>query len=241
MQTKYSHGQPVLAAVVMLAVMTLACSIFAIPPLNAATPTPTGQINAVEATPSASAADKKNWQLWEGTIASQTSRQFTSNGSTVNTCKTGWDTNFLFTVDTAGDVNGVGFAKLSSGPDCSPHSITGNTSEMTMSVKGRKDQTAFYLNLGAIDFKPKPSGDFGGFELLVTNGACPPTMATLKIPLTGSGSAQAKLDLSGILTGCGGSKDDVMSNQSQVDLKYRFKCGEDPLGPSDPDIQGICQ
>ncbi len=235
---RISAGIVILATASLLSAI-IACNALVPPNKSKATPTPTRQINAIEVgigTP----ADKRNWQVWKGTIVSQTSRKYLSNGSLVNTCETDWTTDFLFTIDPAGNVSGIGSANLTSGPACSPHPISGNTTYMVISVSGRKDETAIYLQLGVSEFRPMPSGDFGGYILLNSNGACPPTTQSITVPLTSSTTAQTQLVLSAVLTGCAGSKDDQMSNQSQVELHFDFLCADNPLAPSDPNAK-ICE
>ncbi len=239
MQTKY-RVQRILWFLILTGTMTFACAIPALPLQTRATPTPTGQINAIENGTTGPAVDKSNWGVWAGGITSHTSRQYMVNGAVANTCTTDWATDFMFTVDPTGNVDGIGTSSLSTGPDCSPHTVSGNSTGMVISVKGREDQSAFYLNLGIMGVEPMPSVDFGGYSLLISNGACPPVMQSITIPKLGSTSAEAQLDLSGIMTGCAGSKDDLMTNQSQVKLEYRFKCSENPFG-SDPNADKICE
>lgn len=231
---RISTGIVILATASLLAA-SLACN--ALVPPGRVTPTPTGQINAIEAgTP----ANKKNWQVWAGTITSQTSRQFMSNGSLVNTCTTNWNTEFLFTIDPVGNVSGFGSADLTDGPTCSPHAIPVNTTYMVISISGRKDETAIHLQLAASEIQPMPSGDFGGYILLNSNGACPSVTQSITVPLTSSTAAQTQLDLHAVMTGCAGSNDDLMSNQSQVELHFDFLCADNPLAPSDPNAK-ICE
>lgn len=224
------------AALLALLVMgSLACTALPLVPGSKPTPTPAGQTNALETTPTASAAQKKDWQVWQGSIVSQTSREYMINGSVVNSCQTDWETDFEFTIDPVGDIYGVGSAQLKSGPTCSPHPIPNNTNYLALTLQGRKDASAIHLGLGGTGvIRPMPSADFGGYFLLTSNGACPPVKQSLAIPLTGPSTAQAQLDLSGIMTGCAGSKDDLMRNQSQVSLEQIGKCSDNPFAPNDP-------
>jgi hypothetical protein len=228
-------------AVAILTLSILACSTL-IPPIRAtATPTPTGQIGAVEI--GTLSGNKRDWQIWAGTITSTTSRKFMNpgDGTQVNQCETDWILDLDFAVDSAGTVSGMGDANLSTGPTCSPVTITGNTTNMKVLLHGRKDQNAFYLDLGVNSFQPMPSGDFGGFMLLMNNGACPPVKHDNTIPLTSPTTAANQLNLSGTMTGCGGSAQDQVSNQSNVNLRYRFKCSEIPADMNDPLLKQLCQ
>jgi len=242
MNNKYASRRSsmhILLFLVFMGGFALACDALTVP--SSVTPTPTGQINAVEAGTATLTGDKKHWQVWKGTMVSQTSRKFMSNGNLVNTCQTKWNTLFAFVIDAVGDISGIGSADLTEGPTCSPHPVSGNTTHMVLSIDGRKDQTAVYLSFKVAQIEPYPSGDFGGYSLINTNGACPPTMQSLTIPLTSSTTAQAQLDLNATMTGCAGSKDDQMSNQSQVNLEYTGKkCSDNPFDPSDP-AATICE
>jgi hypothetical protein len=230
----------ILATASLLLAAGFACTAITAPGKASATPPPTGQINAIEVGTPAQPVDKKNWQVWAGTILSQTSRQYMSDGSPVNTCETNWETNFLFTIDPVGNISGIGYADLTDGPTCSPHPISGNTTHMTISVSGRKDDSAIYLNVGVSEFEPMPSADFGGYILLNSNGACPPVAQSIEIPMTSPTTAQAQLNLNATMTGCAGSMGDQMSNQSQADLHFDFICSDNPFNPSDPEAQ-ICK
>ncbi len=245
MQTKYPKEhqpttRPLVLFLCLLGLTAFACAALPILPPPRITPTPTGQINAIEAGTPAPPVDKKNWQVWHGTIVSQTSRQFMSNGSLVDTCKTDWNTELVFTVNPSGTISGVGGADLTAGPQCTPLARPGNTTYMLLSVDGLKDAKAISLKLGVSEIQPMPSGDFGGYALLDTNGACPPVMQALTVPMTGAGAAHVELDLSAVMTGCAGSKDDRMSNQSQVSLELIGKCIDNPFGPNDPNAK-ICE
>lgn len=223
-----------------LALATLACS--ALIPTGSATATPTGQIGAVEVSTPGLQGSKRDLQVWTGTITSQTTRQFFSNGSLVNTCNTDWVTDLDFAVDPVGDVLGSGSATLSPARTCSPrNNLVTNTQAMQITVTGKKGASAFDLLLGASAFEPAASGDFGGYFLLFNDGTCPAQRRSLSIPFSDPKAAEAQLDLTATMTGCGGSENDVMSNQSLVKLRYRFKCSEVPADLNDPTITSLCQ
>lgn len=223
----------------ILSLVTFACSAL-IPPAGA-TATPTGQIGAVEVSTPGLKGSKRDLQVWTGTIASQTSRQYFSNGSIVNTCNTDWETDLDFAVDPVGDVLGSGSATLSAPRACSPHNnLVANTQSMVITVEGRKGSSAFDLLLGASSFEPAASGDFGGYSLLFNDGTCPSKRRSLSVPFSDPNAAEAQLNLTATLTGCGGSTDDVTSNQSLVKLRYRFKCSEVPADLNDPTVKQLC-
>lgn len=185
---------------------------------------------------------KRDLQVWTGTITSQTSRQFFSNGSIVNTCNTDWVTDLDFAVDPVGDVLGTGQATLSPARTCSPkNNLVANTQSMVITVEGKKGTSAFDLLLGASTFEPAASGDFGGYSLLFNDGTCPSQRRRLSIPFSDPTTAEAQLNLSATMTGCGGSSGDVMSNQSLAKLLYRFKCSQVPADLNDPAIEQLCQ
>lgn len=224
----------------LLGLAALACSAIPFGPTKSGTPTRTGQIGAVEQTSTPSADEKKNWQLWQGTITSQTSRQYMTNGSLVNTCNSNWDTSVALTVDPAGSVAGLGYATIKGDVACSPHPVSLSTKVIYAYFAGRKDSSEFTLHMGSQKVEPMPSAEFGGYFLLVGNGACPSAPQDLKIPLTGSTSAAAQLALSGVMSGCGGSKNDIMSNQSQVQLERKGTCADYKPDPTDPNA-AVCQ
>jgi hypothetical protein len=224
------------------ALSMLACGAL-LPPVGAAvTPTPTGQIGAIEAETPELKGNHKDFQVWTGTITSKTSRRYFSNGTLVNTCLTDWITEIDLAVDAVGDVRGTGKATLSGPRSCSPQSnLVENTSEMDLSASGRKDNTAFHLAFSMLSVTPMPSGEFGGYDLLLSDGKCPPTAASSTIPLTSGTAAQASLSLRGVPTGCGGSTDDIMTSDSLVNLEYRFKCSDLPADMNDPALEALCQ
>jgi hypothetical protein len=225
-----------------LALVTFACAALIPTIAGKATPTPTGQIGAIEIGTPGLKGNKRDFQIWSGTITSQTSRQYMSNGSIVNTCNTNWITDLDFAVDSAGDVSGTGDAKLAGARTCSPQSnLVANTSEMSLSIHGQKDSTAFTLYLALTRAQPSPSADFGGYMLLMNNGTCPAAAKSVQVPLTGISTAQANLDLSGVLSGCGGSTNDIMNNTSLVRLQFRFKCSDIPADMNDPALKQLCQ
>jgi hypothetical protein len=111
---------------------------------------------------------------------------------------------------------------------------------MTISIQGRKETTAIYLQLGIISRQPTASGDFGGYILLNSSGTCPSVEQTIKAPLTSTSTSEEQLNLSATMTGCGGSKDDVMTNQSLIKLKHLYKCSELPADTNDPVLVQLC-
>lgn len=216
---------------------------FACTALNpTATPTPTGQIGAVEIGTPELKGDKKDFAIWTGTITSQTSRQYMSNSKLVNTCETDWITDLDFAIDPTGELIGSGQATISPARTCTPvNNLMANISAMTLSVQGHKDSTSLFLNLGITDRQPASSGDFGGYILLNNSGTCPSFPSTIQVPLKSPTTAETNLNLSATMTGCGGSGEDKMSNQSLVKLQYKFKCSEVPVDLNDPVIQKLCQ
>jgi hypothetical protein len=228
-----------------LFLLVLALAIFAcggVQPLTGATVTPTGQIGAVEIGTPGLKGNKKNFQIWTGTITSRTSRQYMSNGAVVNTCNTNWLTDLEFAVDATGEVAGTGQAMLAEPRDCSPRAdLVANAAEMAISIQGWKDSSGFHLNLTGSESKPSPSADFGGYVLLLHDGVCPPKSRTIAVPLMVASSAEAQINLSGVLTGCGGSKDDTMNNRSLVKLEFRFKCSDIPADQGDTALEKLCQ
>ncbi len=222
----------------MALISTFACAGLNVPPGSKATPTPTGVIGAIEAgTPAASPAT----ELWTGTITSSTSRQYVSDGAVVNTCTTNWITDFDLAVDTSGNVRGVGKATLSEPRICSLDSdLVPNTQAMSASLTGLKRTDEFDLRLDVSDFEPAAAGEFGGYTLLLRDGACPGNPHDISVPFSGAGAAEAQLDLKGTMTGCGGSASDVMSNQSLVKIQYLFKCSELPADSADPILNQLC-
>jgi hypothetical protein len=241
-----NDGKPRLLCVLSIAgvmlLMAMACSGLVPAGGGKATATPTGQIGAIEAGTPGLNGNKKDYEVWTGTITSQTSRQYMSNGSVVNTCKTDWITDLDFAVDTAGNLAGQGQVSLANPRECSPNNnLVPNTSGMTVSLYGDKGSAAININLKFSGFQPSPSADFGGYMLLASDGTCPGNSRTIKVPLTGNGSAEAQLDLGAVMSGCGGSSSDVMSNQSLVKLTYRFRCSELPADENDPILKELCQ
>ncbi len=238
MDFRYKSFPISLIAGCVIAIATFACATL----LPAATATPTGQIGAIETGTPGLNGDKKDYQVWTGTITSQTSRQYMSNGSVVNNCITDWLTDLYLSVDSTGNVAGTGRAALSAPRTCSPQSnLVANTSEMTIRLTGRKDSSAFYLNFSPTVIIPSASADFGGYMLLVSDGTCPGNKPDIQIPSTGSSAAAAQLDLSGVMTGCGGSKDDLMTNKSAVTLQFRFRCSDLPSDTTDPALRQLCE
>lgn len=229
-----------LAIAAMLA--TFACAALFPPAAAKATPTPTGQIGAVEAATPGLKGNRGDYQLWSGTITSETSRQFKSNGSVVNSCTTNWLTDLDLAVDFVGDVYGLGQSTLSAPRSCTRSSnLVANTSEVSISINGRKDSSAFFLDLAQTAFKPMPSGDFGGYILLSIDGTCPGQRKSIQVKSTSSTTAEAQLDLTATMTGCGGSKDDIMTNQSLVKLQYLFKCSQLPADTANSTQMQLCQ
>ncbi len=236
---KPSWTQIVAGTLSIFAMTTFACA--ALTPRQTPTPTPTRQIGAIEIGTPELKGNKKDFAIWTGTITSQTSRQFMSNGAEVNSCTTDWITDLDFIIDSAGTLAGTGKATLSPARTCAPlNNLVENTSEMTISIQGYKDNSTMNLQLGVASLQPPSSGDFGGYSLLMTTGTCPADKHVIQVPLTRATSADAQLNLNATMTGCGGSKDDVMSNQSLVKLHYRFKCSELPADNNDPVLEQLC-
>jgi hypothetical protein len=227
--------------VTLVALATFACAGL-IPAAGAGgTPTATAPIGAIEVGTPGLKGDKKDYRIWTGTITSQTSRQFMSNGALLNTCNTNWVTDLDVAVDSAGNLTGTGRAALAEARSCTSHSnLVANTAEMALSIQGQKDSTAFHLNLTGAGIKPSPSGDFGGYALLFGNQACPPQRRTIEVPLTADSTAETQLDLSSVMTGCGGSRDDTVHNLSLVKFRFRFLCSDLPADLNDPTLRSLC-
>jgi hypothetical protein len=232
-------AQIILGLLSIIALTSFACA--TLTPKPTPTPTPTRQIGAIEIGTPELTGNKKDFAIWTGTITSQTSRQYKSNGAVVNSCTTDWITDLDFAIDSSGNLNGTGKAKLSPARNCTPlNNLVENTSAMMISIRGRKDSSTIYLQLGIISHQPTSSGDFGGYILLNSSGTCPSVAQTIQAPLTSPSTAEAQLNLSATMTGCGGSKDDVMSNQSLIKLQYRFRCSELPADINDPLLEQLC-
>ncbi len=217
----------------------------ALPALTAASsPTPTATaIHATEISTPTATAPAKDGVIWAGTITSATSRQYVINGGTVNVCKTNWLIDLDFVVSSTGDVTGDGKATLTAPADCAPHPLQGNVTGADVLVEGLKDNARFRLRLTSSNYTPQGTAEFAGFTLVFSTAQCepPPGPRTLEIPMTGDMTAAATINLSEAMTGCAGSKDDVMTNVANVDLHARFACADVPADLQDPEIDKLCQ
>lgn len=202
------------------------------------TPTPTRVIGATERTPSPEAKSSK--AIWGGVIASNGSRQYKSNGKIVNTCNTSWSTASTFSIDSAGRVVGYGTGNLAS-MQCSPLARSGNTTSKKIKVDGTKDTANLNLHLSVESFSPQISGEFGGYNLMFNTMTCPSSPRMLTVPLTSPTSAKGSLKFDGIMTGCGGSKDDTVSSDNVIELQFFAECDSRPPDLQNPEVDSLCQ
>lgn len=202
------------------------------------TPTPTRVIIAAERTPNAEAKASK--AIWVGVIASTSSRQFVSNGKVVNACNTSWSTGLTLVIDSAGQVAGYGTGNLVS-MQCSPLGRSGNTTSMNIKVDGTKDAANLNLHLSVKSITPPISGDFGGYGLLFNTMTCPGSPRTSIVPLTSPTAAKGSLKFNGVLTGCGGSKDDTVNSDNVIEVQFSAQCENRPTDLQNPEVDGLCQ
>jgi hypothetical protein len=236
-----SSGPRALFAIAAGALVLVALACGGLAPGRPAVPTPTGQIGAIELPTADTPFGKADLEIWTGTITSQTSRHFVG-GSQLTDCETDWVTDLEFTVDPVGEVAGKGEARLSAPRTCTATgNIVDNVQSESIDIKGLKETTGFQLSLIHTGFEPSGTGDFGGLVLLYTDGTCPGEPREISVPLTGKTTAEAQLDLSATMTGCGGSASDTMANQSLIKLEYLFKCSELPADNTDETLKGLCQ
>jgi hypothetical protein len=233
----------------VLALVASACSGPMLPPSHqpppgpaTITPTPTVMIQAIEqetATPGGS-SPSPGGVIWDGIITSETSRQFMSNGQTVNSCKTDWFTSFTVVANPSGDVKGFGEAELTLPPACTPQPISVNSKKLTLSVAGLKDNSQFRLKFSITGFDPNPSGDFGGFVLLIGSMTCPENLRTNVIPLEDYRTAKVTLKYQGVMTGCGGSANDIVSSTNNLGMFAAGNCSSLPASEKDTDVGKLC-
>jgi hypothetical protein len=231
----------------ILALVVSACSGPILPPSHqplpgspTITPTPTGLVQAIEQETATPGGSSSGGVIWDGIITSETSRQFMSNGQTVNACKTDWFTNFTIVANPNGDVKGFGEAELSLPPACTPHPISVNSKKLTLSVAGLKDNSQFRLKFSITGFDPNPSGDFGGFVLLIGSMTCPENLRTNVIPLEDYRSAKVTLNYQGVMTGCGGSTNDIVSSTNNLNMFAAGNCASLPASEKETDTGKLC-
>lgn len=202
------------------------------------TPTPTGVIVAVGGTPSPEEVAPK--EIWGGLMSSDGSRQYMINGKLLNTCNTSWLTGLTFSIDSAGRIAGYGNGSLLTS-QCSPHSHGGNTTGMDFKVDGTKDNSNLNLTLTTVDVTPQVSGEFGAFNLAFNTMTCPANKRTLVVPLTSPTSAEATLKFSGIMTGCAGSKDDIVNSSNVVKVQFFADCDKRPPDMQNSRVDELCK
>ncbi len=210
-------------------------------PTLVSNPTQTSVVLAVEQTPSA--VPKPVSVIWRGTISSNTSRAYMSNGSQVNLCTTDWLTNLTFVVDATGKVAGHAEGKLTSPRQCTPkNNLVPNLDAYQLALSGQATPGGLELGLRITSFSPGlPAGEFGGYVLLLSKGPCPGVPHTFQVPMTSATTAQATLNYSDATMGCGGSKDDVFKSDNLVKLTFLAPCSRLPSNLNDPEIAQLCQ
>jgi len=204
------------------------------------TPTPTPVIFAQEqsATPPG-----KGGAIWNGTVTSSTSRQYMSNGKLVNSCKTDWVTDLTMVVDSSGHMTGDAEGRLITPRTCTAATnLVPNLTGFTLKVDGTKKDLGFEIQLTYVSKTPgSPAGEFGGYTLLFVHAPCDSKPRNLPIPLTSSTTAEANISYSEVMTGCGGSKDDIMASTNLFKFAYSFDCKNRPSDLNDPEIIKLCQ
>jgi hypothetical protein len=203
------------------------------------TPTPTQVIGAIEASAPSPTSPAESGVIWEGTINSQTQRQYMANGALVNTCQTSWSTIIDFLVDGSGDIHGIGEANLASPASCSPHPLSGNTENFVLKVSGRVDNSHIFLNLSSDSYSPQPSAELGGYNLLFAQEICPPADRELQIPWDGSDAIVAQQSYQLTMSGCAGSSADTMTSDNQITLHKVGDCANQQ-GLSAPELGFLC-
>jgi hypothetical protein len=203
------------------------------------TPTPTQVIGAIEASAPSPTSPAESGVIWEGTINSQTQRQYMANGALVNTCQTSWSTIIDYLVDGSGDIHGFGEANLASPASCSPHPLSGNTENFVLKVSGRVDNSHIFLNLSSDSYSPQPSAELGGYNLLFAQEICPPADRELQIPWDGSDAIVAQQSYQLTMSGCAGSSADTMTSDNQITLHKVGDCANQQ-GLSAPELGFLC-
>jgi hypothetical protein len=210
-------------------------------PLATSTSTPTSVIVAVERTPSP--VRQSASAIWQGTITSNTSRTYLSNGSEVMACSTDWVTDLTFVVDPTGGVSGHAEGALMPPRQCNvTKNLVPNLTAYKFAVSGQKTQSGFDLGLQMLSFSPgPPAGESGGYILLIAKGPCPGVPHTFQVPMTSAKTAEATLNYSDATLGCGGSKDDIFKSDNLVKLNFFAECSQRPTDLNDPQIDKLCQ
>ena len=228
-----------LAFFLLLTLAILACSVIGNFPSNGRpTSTPTKVIFGTELTPGTS----KGVAIWQGTITSDTSRAYFSDGAQVNFCATQWTTDLTFVVNSAGNMSGHAEATLAAPRQCTNNNIVGNVSSYTFDISGQKTTSGFNIGFKITSVSPgPPDGEFGGYVLLMQEGPCLATPHDIQVPLTDDKTAEATLNYPGAKFGCGGSKDDILKSNNLVKLNYLAECSNIPASLNDPVIDRLCQ
>lgn len=228
-----------LAFYLILTLAILACSVIGnFPSNNRPTPTPTKVIFGTELTPGAS----KGGAIWQGTITSDTSRAYFSNGAQVNFCTTQWTTDLTFVVNSAGNVSGHAEATLAAPRQCTNNNIVGNVTSYTFDISGQKTTSSFNIGFKITSVSPgPPDGEFGGYVLLMQEGPCLATPHDIQVALTDDKTAEANLNYPDAKFDCGGSKDDILKSDNLVKLNYLADCNNRPASLNDPVIDNLCQ
>ncbi len=205
----------------------LACALALVPPGILAQPTPTP-------------APQDGGTLWKGTIDSQTRRQYTHDGATLNTCETDWITTIYFVLSPEGKINGSGEADLNAAASCSPHPLAGNAEKLMLNLSGQGDSSAINLQIDLPDSSSRTYGDFGGFTSLAKQAVCQDKLRSLVIPLNGSDSASVRLDFTANMDRCKGASQDSLSSDNQISLSQVGDCAALPAEAQNSPEASLC-
>jgi hypothetical protein len=228
--------------------ITLACSgISSVSPANDSrrasptpTPTPTPVIFAQElsATPPVN-----DGAIWIGKVTSNTARQYMSQGKVLNTCTTDWVTDVTMLVDSSGHVTGDARGSLMTPRHCTlVTNLEPNLTGYTLKVGGVKTDKEFNIQFTLVSSTPAPpAGEFGGYSLLFAHASCDFSPRMIPVTLTSPTTAGASPLYSEVMTGCGGSKDDIMSSENSIEFSHSFDCKNKPSDLNDPEINKLCQ
>ncbi len=178
-------------------------------------------------------------KVWSGTIASQTSREYFSNGKPANTCVTKWRARLNFRVGANGNIHGVGASNLQEAT-CTKGAPELNTQVFNWDITGRKSSDQLSIQLEVTSYQPENSVELGGYILLNTNGTCPFRLTPLNIPIVSSGTAEVQLHQEATLSNCGEASKDMVTNDSNAHFQYQFDCGNIPPEQVNSDAAKLC-